>query len=144
MIVSSLRAGYMATLQTGYMLTTKSCIQFYYWITAENDQPVLSVFTVSEDSLTYYTVGQSSQTTLPGWNIFNGSLPDGINQIQITGFRNDVGANGLAIDDIIVQSCDLFSECCKNRMLNTLLRYGLSSFVTLFVIFVSRKLKDRI
>ena len=109
MVVTDLRAGYTGSLQSIYLNTTDSCLEFYYWLIADTDTPILSAIAVSEERL--QTVLLSIyQPTQPGWNRFYVNLPSGLNRIIIEGQRNQIGQSGLFVDDVMVALCSNFGK----------------------------------
>src|ERR1700761_3430336 len=104
MLNCSTRTGFYARLTTDYMNTTGSCIGFYYWLTYSDDQPIIAVIVLSEE-LMETQVWNVTDMIFPGWNRAFVELPAGTNKVIIQGTRAESGYNGLALDDVIVQSC---------------------------------------
>ena len=116
MVITDLRPGYTARLQSDYRNTTDNCIEFYYWITPGEDQPIISVISVSEELFETVVLAIYQPTQL-GWNRFYSNLPSGINRIVIQGQRSMVGASGLAVDDVMVTQCSFFSTYFASEIL---------------------------
>ena len=116
---NNLRGSYMGRLGSNYVNTTGSCLEFFYWLVsnATTDLPVFSVILVSEEKIE--TPVQSTYGNTPiGWSRFFAILPPGVNQIVIQGTRSHDGVSGLAIDDILFQSCTEFGKSLCNFTLS--------------------------
>ena len=90
MFESALRQDYYASMSTGFMNTTGTCIELFYWLTYSADQPILAVIT-SDEELTETVSWEGTEPVLSGWNRAFVKLPDGINTVRIQGLRSENG-----------------------------------------------------
>lgn len=97
------------------------CLELFYWFQADKanigEIPTLTVWTVDEEKVRRKI--NATNKFIQDWSRFFVTLPEGINQIVIEGKRAGAGTNGIALDDVNVGKCEMFSEWNPWLPLNT-------------------------
>ena len=110
------RLGGTAKLQTPYMDTTGMCVELYYQLqsSATTKKPQISIYTLDEERQETHLAMTTGEDRI-SWDRMFARLPDGINQIVIQGKRSSTSYSGMSIDDVAVQSCNIFGEMFTNK-----------------------------
>lgn len=104
--------------------TTNKCLELYYYTTKHPSH--LRITAVSQD-LEVSNVYQTQEATA-GWYRLLVTLPSGQNRLVLTGTRMKDEDSGIVVDDILVQSCEIFGELrsLKEKRSNNLEGYFFS------------------
>jgi len=112
LLLTELRPGYKARIQTPYIDTTNKCFSLFFWLQVgdlmNSESATLSVILITEAQeeilVTYRKTGPND------WCRLFIELPGGLHRIVVEGKRGVFGSSGVSLDDISLKDCDVF---CK-------------------------------
>ena len=106
MLETSLRPGFSAHIFTSYMNTTDKCLALFYNFRGSDLDTTLKVKAITENKTVHVLSVLKANGLLLGWTRHYTRLPPGLHMLSIVGQRGTEGLSGLAVDDIMVESCE--------------------------------------